>query len=112
MRVLHNNGIRTFRNFIDRTVSITRGVIIGSSQTWCRWKCLEENIPNKPVSSRHFHRHQFREDPIITPRVIETVRSIKLRTVHNTSNKNNTIMLCELLRDIEPCTETSRLKSG
>ncbi|GBM44009.1 hypothetical protein AVEN_218157-1 [Araneus ventricosus] len=32
-------------------------------------------------SSRHFHRHQFCENPIITPRVIATVRSIKLKTV-------------------------------
>ncbi|GBN93482.1 hypothetical protein AVEN_112372-1 [Araneus ventricosus] len=40
----------TVRNFIDRTVAITRGVIFGSSQNGCRWKCLEENIPNKPVS--------------------------------------------------------------
>ncbi|GBN64533.1 hypothetical protein AVEN_177932-1 [Araneus ventricosus] len=39
---------RTVLNFIDQTVAITRGVIIGSSQKWCRWKCLEENIPNEP----------------------------------------------------------------
>ncbi|GBM40898.1 hypothetical protein AVEN_234034-1 [Araneus ventricosus] len=38
----------TVLNFIDRTVAVTRGVIIGSSQNWCRCKCLEENIPNKP----------------------------------------------------------------
>ncbi|GBM19443.1 hypothetical protein AVEN_259350-1 [Araneus ventricosus] len=71
----------TIRNFIDRTVAVTREVIIGSSQNWCRWKCLEETGLFGIFSSRHFHRHQFCEDPTITSRVKATVRSIKLRTV-------------------------------
>ncbi|GBM64291.1 hypothetical protein AVEN_233368-1 [Araneus ventricosus] len=41
--------------------------------------CLKET---GLFSSRHFHRHQFCEDPIITPRLRATVRSIKLRTVY------------------------------
>ncbi|GBL88517.1 hypothetical protein AVEN_159102-1 [Araneus ventricosus] len=71
----------TVSNFIDRTVAITRGVIIGTSQNWCRWKCHEETGLFGIFCSSHFHRHQFCEDPIITPRVIATVLSIKLLTV-------------------------------
>ncbi|GBL54724.1 hypothetical protein AVEN_90917-1 [Araneus ventricosus] len=48
------------------------GVIIGSSQNWCRWKCFEETGLFGILSPRHFHRHQFCEDPIITPRVRAT----------------------------------------
>ncbi|GBN89210.1 hypothetical protein AVEN_166131-1 [Araneus ventricosus] len=53
-------------------------------QSWkCRWKYLEETGLFGIFSSRRFHRHQFCEDPIITPRVTATVRSIKLRTLRS-----------------------------
>ncbi|GBM62619.1 hypothetical protein AVEN_187027-1 [Araneus ventricosus] len=70
---------------MDRTVAITRGVIIGFSQNWCRLKCPEEMGLFGIFFSKHFNRHQFYENPMITPRVIATVRSIKLRTVPSSS---------------------------